>query len=58
MSDCDAKSRPLGPTQSIVRKERIARSLDLVSKVNLTSPTKGKFPNNLTPPTYNIRGPI
>ena len=46
------ESRLLGPTLSIVRKERIARSLHLVNTVSRTSPTKGKFLNNTTPPTY------
>jgi len=51
-SDCDVKSRLLGPTLPIVRYERIARSLNLVDTVSRTSPTKGKFLNNTTPPTF------
>ena len=44
ISDCDAKSRSLGPTLPIVRKERNARSLNPVNTVSRTSPTKGKIP--------------
>ena len=43
------KSRLQGPTLSIARNGRIARSLKLVNAVSRTSPTKGKVLINTTP---------
>ena len=40
ITTCDVKSPLLGPTLPIVRKGRIARSLNPVNTVSRTSPTK------------------
>jgi len=42
--DCDAKSRSLGPTLPIARKERVARSLNLVNAASRTASAKGEIP--------------